>query len=259
MVNFYWVSRLTDSLSQWRALSTRMGFWVDGSLRRALPGRCAFCLSPRGGELPWCDACFATLPWNLSACPRCAEPQAGWLEARPCGRCLRHPPGFDRARAPLRYEGELAGLVQRFKFHASPRAGAVLLELFEAALPQAARRWPEALMAVPLHARRARQRGFDQGEWLARRLARRLEIPLLRAERLRDTSTQRGLDRRERRTNLRGALRVSGELPRRVALVDDVMTTGATLDALATACRRAGAGEIEAWAMARTPLEGEGW
>lgn len=229
---------------------------VDGWLRRMLPGRCAFCLGPCQGGAPWCRACLASLPWNRPACPGCAEPQPGRGRGRLCGRCLRRPPAFDAARVPLRYEAEIAVLMRRFKFQASPRAGGVLLALLLEDLSNAPR--PEALVAVPLHPRRARARGFDQGRWLAERLARRLRVPRLRAERCRDTPSQRGLDRRGRRGNLRGAFRVAGPLPRRVVLLDDVMTTGATLDALARACRRAGAEEIEAWAVARTPVEPSG-
>ncbi|MDN3520548.1 ComF family protein [Halomonas ramblicola] len=227
---------------------------VDAALRRALPGRCAFCLSPRSGERPWCPACFEALPWNLPACPRCAEPQPDRFSGRLCGACLRRPPAFARARAPLRYADEVAWLVRRFKFQASPRAGAVLLALLERGLADEALAWPQAIVPVPLHPRRSRTRGFDQAEWLARRLARRLEVPLRHGERRRDTPSQRGLDRAERRANLRHGFRVTGPLPRRVALLDDVMTTGATLDALGRACRAAGAEEVEAWAVARTPL-----
>ncbi len=154
---------------------------------------------------------------------------------------------------PLRYVDEVAWLVRRFKFEASPRAGAVLLALLEDALVAEVHAWPQALVAVPLHPRRSRERGFDQAGWLARRLGRRLGVLCLDAERRRDTPSQRGLDRRERRVNLRHAFRVSERLPPRVVVIDDVMTTGATLEALAQACRAAGAEEVEAWAVARTP------
>ncbi|WP_232340876.1 ComF family protein [Bisbaumannia pacifica] len=233
-------------------MSTSIIHWVDHALRRALPGRCAFCLGPAERQAPWCHDCLLALPWNLPACPRCGEPQAGQGLGRPCGACLRRTPAFDRTRAPLRYAGAVEGLVRAFKFHASPRAGSVLLELFlrDLTLPPVA-----ALVAVPLHDRRARRRGFDQADWLARRLARRLELPWIEARRVRDTPSQRGLDRPARRANLRRAFRIDSALPARVALVDDVMTTGATLEALALACRRAGAETVEAWAMARTPLE----
>lgn len=255
MVNLNALGWLTDSLSRLRSLSTFGAQEVDGALRRALPGRCAFCLSAKSRERPWCPACHESLPWNLPACPRCAEPQPGQLLGRPCGACLRLSPHFDRARVPLRYEAEVNALVQRFKFHASPRAGAILLALLEEALPARAQVFPEALMAVPLHPARARERGFDQADWLTHRLARRLGVPRIIAHRLRDTRTQRGLDREERRANLRAAFAVPSRLPRRLALLDDVMTTGATLDALAQACQRSGAEEIEVWAVARTPLQ----
>ncbi|MFG6158201.1 ComF family protein [Halomonas sp. 1390] len=235
-------------------MSTARVRGVDGWLRRALPGRCVFCLASLPGEAPWCAACFAGLPWNRPACDGCGEPQPLAQAGLRCGRCLGRPPAFDRARVPLRYAAEVAGLVQRFKFDASPRAGSLLLELLMAGLTPDAQAWPEALVAVPLHPRRARARGFDQALWLSRRLARRLGCPLVRAVRLRDTPSQRGLDRGERCTNLRAAFGVPAGLPGRVALVDDVMTTGATLEALAVACRRAGAREAEAWAVARTPL-----
>ncbi|WP_240454200.1 ComF family protein [Halomonas sp. NO4] len=234
-------------------MSTLIPEWVDRALRQALPGRCAFCLGTAAPGAPWCASCFVELPWNPSACPRCGEPQSG-PAGRLCGACLRQPPAFDRTHAPLRYDGEVLGLVQRFKFHASPRAGAVLLALLANGLAEASLAWPEALVPVPLHPRRARERGFDQAEWLARRLARRVGCPLGCAVRVRDTRSQRGLGRVARRRNLRQAFRVEGALPRRVALVDDVMTTGGTLDALARACRQAGAEAVEVWVVARTPL-----
>lgn len=254
MVNLARVYQLTDRVRGRYGMSTSRDDEVDGWLRRALPGRCVFCLAPCPATRPWCPACQAALPWNRPACPTCGEPLPATVTPRPCGHCLRRPPAFDRARVPLRYEAEVAGLMHRFKFHASPRAGTVLLSLLEEGL--AGIEPPEALIAVPLHPRRARERGFDQGRWLAERLARRLELPrVVAARRHRDTPSQRGFDRRGRRGNLRGAFDVPGALPPRVALLDDVMTTGATLDALARACRRAGAVEVEAWAIARTPLE----
>lgn len=154
----------------------------------------------------------------------------------------------------MRYEAAIATLVQHFKFDASPRAGNLLVELMMAGLLRDDVMLPDALAAVPLHPKRARQRGFDQGRWLGRQLSARLGVPLLAARRHRDTPTQRELNRLQRRGNLAEAFTVAGKLPSKVALIDDVMTTGATLDALARACRAAGAEHVEAWALARTPL-----
>lgn len=228
-------------------------------LRQALPGRCAFCLALPTAGAPWCESCLLELPWNEPACMRCAEPLP--IVASPgtqsCGHCLRFPPSFSSAHVPLRYEDDVATLVQRFKFHASPRAGTLLLELLVESLGRAGIRAshtlaPQALVSVPLHAKRARERGFDQADWLARRLGKRLGITCIEARRLRITPTQRGLGRGERQANLRGAFRLESRLPARVVLVDDVMTTGATFDALASACLAAGAERVEVWAAART-------
>ncbi len=271
-------------------LSTEWLSVVDRWLRFALPGHCAFCLGETPPGAHWCNACAATLPWNTLACVGCAEPMAETLMsgsrrldgAIRCGACLTQTPAFDSAWVPLRYEQEVMRLVQAFKFSASPRAGTLLLSLIEAGLTErreegaeerheerlekgseggtaestvssAFGRRPDAVIPVPLHPRRARERGFDQADWLGRRLARRLGVPCMTAQRVRMTPTQRGLPRKARRANLRNAFMIERPLPAHVVLLDDVMTTGATFDALAKACRAAGAQRIEAWAVARTP------
>ncbi|MGC3871900.1 ComF family protein [Halomonas sp. GXIMD04776] len=155
----------------------------------------------------------------------------------------------------MRYEGAVAALVQRFKFAGEPRAGALLVDLMLASLSRLPREeCPEMLIAVPRHPVRAKEFGFDQAVWLAQQLARRLEIPCLMARRIRCTPTQRGLDRRARLRNVQDAFGLEAALPAHVAVVDDIMTTGASLDALAETCRKAGAIHVEAWAAARTPL-----
>lgn len=230
-------------------LSAHIWRWIDRAASIALPGQCAFCMGETPAGQAWCDACFAALPWNRAACRRCAEPLA--RPAALCGHCLRAAPAFDVTWAPLRYEDAAQMLLQRFKFAAQPRAGTLLASLFIAAMPVTP--LPDALIAVPTHPQRRRERGFDHGAWLSRELSRRLGVPLLHAWRERDTPTQRGLTRQARRGNVRGAFRVAPGLPERVALVDDVMTTGSTLSALAESCRASGAQQVEAWAMARTP------
>ncbi|APX92795.1 amidophosphoribosyltransferase [Halomonas sp. 1513] len=236
-------------------LSTAWVGKVDRALRQALPGRCHFCLAPSLPEAPWCEACLVTLPWNLPACPRCAEPLPPLTPAGlACGACLSQPPSFVRARVALRYADEVALLIQGFKFSASPRAGAVLLALLEHQL-RGVEQLPEALVAVPLHPRRARERGFDQVAWLAERLARRLGVPLIEARRLRHTPSQVGLSRKARRHNLKKAFSVERALPAHVAILDDIVTTGATCEALAQACQARGATLVEVWAVARTPRQ----
>ncbi|WP_311953104.1 ComF family protein [Halomonas garicola] len=222
---------------------------LEKHLRRAMPGHCAFCLGEPAPEQSWCMPCYRELAWNRNGCCLCAEPLSRAQAL--CRRCRAASPAFARARVPLVYQGAVRELVQDFKFHASPRAGTLLVELFVSALDETP---AEALVPVPLHPARARQRGFNQARWLAGQLGTRLGLPVIEASRRVDTPSQRPLSRGERFANLAEAFAVATPLPERVALVDDVMTTGATVNALALAARRAGAREVVVYALARTSL-----
>ncbi|TYT26417.1 ComF family protein [Luteimonas viscosa] len=233
---------------------------VDGWWRRLgiglCPPRCLACREPAPAGADLCQACQAELPWNRNACPRCAVPlpEAGMADT-PCGACQRRPSPLQQAHAAFVYGAPLDRLLPRFKFHRDLAAGRLLADAMAtcfATLPR-----PGALLPVPLHAGRLRRRGYDQALELARPLARTLRLPLLDGAlvRTRATAPQSELDAASRRRNLRGAFAVRGgaRLPAHVALVDDVMTTGATLHAAAFALRRAGVARVDAWVCARVP------
>ena len=232
-------------------------FQVDGWLRRLaarlLAPRCLLCHEPGdGGEL-LCAACAAGLPWNRSACLRCAVPLSA---PGICGACLQRPPPLGETRAAFVYADPVDRLLPRLKFHHDLAAGRLLaagmVRAF-AGLPGL----PEALVPVPLHRGRLRRRGYDQALELARPLARALALPLLPGalRRIRATAPQSRLDAGARARNLRGAFTVDGDarLPAHVALVDDVMTTGATLHSAAQTLYLAGAVRVDAWVAARVP------
>lgn len=258
--------------SPWPALQARLR-----TVAAALwPGRCLRCAErgPWPGMVPGagsgrdlCPACAAELPWLGRACPCCALPQPGPADSppTPCGRCLRRPPPQAATRAAFVYAPPLDALLPRLKFHGDLAAGRLLAQLMADALvagrtsaaTAGAPPWPDALIALPLHPARLRQRGYDQARELARPLARSLGLPLLDGalHRQRATAAQSRLDAAARRRNLRGAFAVTQglRLPARIALVDDVMTTGATVEAAATALLRAGAQRVEVWVCARVP------
>ncbi|ARS53771.1 hypothetical protein B9G99_13615 [Kushneria konosiri] len=227
--------------------------WLDRALVRTMPGYCSFCLAG-AGDRPWCEKCLAGLPWHVSGCPVCSEPRPASVPSHMvCGHCLKRRPNFDQSWVPFLYEDEIAQLIQRFKFHADRRAGQILLQLMVHAFEM--HNGPgevQAIVTADLHSKRARERGFDQTRWLGQQLARTLDIPLHRAFRRRQTPTQRGLSRSARQRNVRHVYHVTSSLPARVWLLDDVMTTGATLDALSRACREQGAEHVVAGAIART-------
>ena len=174
-----------------------------------------------------------------------------------CGRCLREAPAFDAAIAAFEYRFPLDGLVQRFKFGGDLAVGRWLGERMALATGAAER--PDVLVAPPLARARLRHRGFNQAIELARVVgaAHGLRVDAFALERVRDTAAQPGLGRRERHANLRDAFRASRRWPgAHVAIVDDVMTTGATAEAMARVLKDAGAQRVSAWIVARTPEPG---
>lgn len=176
-------------------------------------------------------------------------------QADACGRCLRKPPPLAQTHATFIYGFPLDRLLPRFKFHDGLVAGRLLSQWMHDACTPLDR--PDALIPIPLHRARLRQRGYDQALELARPLATSLGLPL-RADlllRTRHTPPQSRLGALQRRRNLRGAFEARERiaLPRHVALIDDVMTTGATLHAAARTLLRAGVQRVDAWVCARAP------
>jgi len=238
---------------------------VDGRLARLTrvlwPARCLLCHQPGHGARDLCLACAAGLPWNRSACGRCAIPlpPTASASAQTCGACLRRTPPLTQALAACVYGMPLDRLLPRLKFHHDLAAGRLLAQLMADAFAPAASAWPAAasLLPVPLHRGRLRRRGYDQALELARPLARTLGLPLLGAglRRVRVTAPQSRLDAAQRRRNLKDAFAVRPGVawPPHVVLVDDVMTTGATLHAAALALHRAGVARVDAWVCARVP------
>jgi ComF family protein len=228
------------------------GWWRRIAMRLAQP-RCLVCREPGADGRELCAACAATLPWLRGACLRCASPLPHADSI--CGPCLRHPPPLTEARAAFLYGAPVDRLLPRLKFHRDLAAGRLLAGCMADAFVGLPR--PGALIAIPLHPGRLRRRGYDQALELARPLAHALGVPLLHDAllRKRDTAAQSRLDAPARKRNLRGAfvVPVDVQLPGHVALVDDVMTTGATLHAAAGALRRAGAERVDAWVCARVP------
>lgn len=232
---------------------------VDGRLRAPLcwlfAPRCIVCGEAGMPGRDLCPACHAALPWQGRACPRCALPLP---QTGVCGACLqaasdqRRPP-LDAVHAAFDYAFPLDRLLPRLKFHRDFAAGRVLAQCMAerfAALPR-----PDALIPLPLHRTRLRARGYDQALELARPLANGLDLPLRPDALHRQTATaaQSRLDADARRRNVQGAFAVDPRvpLPAHIALLDDVMTTGATLHAAATALRKAGVARIDAWVCAR--------
>lgn len=216
------------------------------------PPRCRHCSGPTPGS-PLCAACTRALPWNAPACPRCAQPQA---HAEPCAGCRGRAPAFDSAWSAFRLESPVQRGLHALKYRADFLQAGLLGALMAERLLRRAEPLPQLILPAPLHVSRLFLRGYNQALELGRELSRRTGIPCeaqaLRKPRI--TRDQIGLTFAQRRRNVRGAFRCTRRLDGlHIALLDDVMTTGATLDELARTCRAAGAAKIEAWSAARTP------
>jgi ComF family protein len=222
--------------------------------QRVLPESCAFCgLELSAGDRPVCDACHATLPWVEAACRRCGCPlSAASSVAGVCGHCQACPPPFTTLVAPLRYEFPVDAAIKALKFrrrlHYLPAFAAIL-----AGPAQDLAGDIEAMLPVPLHWRRQLLRGFNQATELCRLLTPVLPVPILqRVQRARSTRYQSGLGASARRSNLRGAFRLRGHVDAsHVLIVDDVVTTGATVEQLAATLRAGGVERVSVLAIAR--------
>jgi len=223
-------------------------FDICTKIQHLLPKQpCILCGAPSHDV--WCSACDAALPClNPAHCPVCALPV---LDGLICGLCLQQPPHFKRTLAVYAYAFPLNKLVLAFKYGEKFH----LAKLLGDKLAQGVTVRPDCVVAMPLHPTRLQQRGFNQSLQLARSIARQLSLPLLpwACQRIRDTASQSTLPWKERDKNVRKAFKCTAEVAgKHVAVVDDVMTTGSTLNELALALLNAGATEVSVWVVART-------
>ena len=221
------------------------------------PGFCAPCQDAiRPPETPLCPVCG--LPFTVARAMGASHPD------HRCGPCLRQPPRFERARARAVYRAgatrnPLRHALHQYKYGRDVTLARPLGALFSGALPRAAADY-DLIVPVPLHLSRLRWRGFNQAQLLARPLSRATHLPIeVRAvERVKATRAQVELGETERRTNVRGAFRVTAPARvrgRRILLVDDVFTTGATVNECAATLQRAGARGVDVLVLARAVLD----
>lgn len=253
-----------DSLTQRLRHAFRTAGGVLGRL--LLPQTCVLCNLP-SGNAPVCTACTADLPVPIGLqCSRCALPLQQNPTGMPisCPDCAHHQPAFDTAVAAWSYSFPVDALIQDFKYGHH----LYLAAFFGQHLAQSLKnRWEmqpgvgqlDLIIPMPLHANRLKSRGFNQAAEIARHVSKHLDVPWCsnRLVRLYDTAPQAGLHRNERWANLRGAFACPKPLPdARVLLIDDVLTTGASLSACAEALRYAGARRVDVAVIARTPEPG---
>ncbi len=228
---------------------TRHSLDIRTKLERLLPAQpCLLCgaMSRHG---VWCTACDAGLPYlAASRCPVCALPTLGGAT---CGQCLKKRPLFDRTVAVFSYAFPLDRLVMLLKFNEQLQLASSFAEKIAVRVDTL----PDCVVPMPLHPERLKQRGFNQSAEVASRVARRLGVAFLAhaCQRVRDTPPQSALKWKQRSKNVRRAFSCTQDMrEKHVAIVDDVMTSGASINELALSLRRAGARDVSALVVART-------
>lgn len=232
-----------------------------------LPSPCLLCGGTHSQHQQLlCSDCELDLPYLArveALCQNCALPLA--TDSHYCGQCLTYPPAFSRSLVPFAYSYPLDSLIHRFKYRHQLTEGRALTILLAEHLHDCYReepqlRLPELILPVPLHWTRRLTRGFNQTEIMGCQLARELDIPINSrlCKRRRRTLAQRGLNRDKRQRNLLRAFELNKGAEqhlkgRCVALLDDVVTTTSTARALSALLMKAGADEVQIWALARTP------
>jgi len=229
--------------------------WLTNIQDWLLPRLCPACGDPAGPGRELCPGCEQDLPALLHACPCCAIPYESPDAHGECGACQKQPLAFARTVALYHFAPPVDHFIRALKFHQQLGLAHLLGERLAQRLMGETSR-PDLIIPVPLHGARLRERGYNQALEIARPVARTLGVPLdfLSLVRVRATAPQTGMTVAARRKNLRGAFALRNDtavLNRRVALVDDVMTTGSTVQAAAQCLRAAGAKEVDIWVIAR--------
>lgn len=232
--------------------------WLNNNLFRCIPKQCLLCLSVTHNNHQICSDCEADLTQNTHHCLICAAPLPMMqTDNMPlvCGQCQIKPPYFQTSFIPHLYTAPLKQLIADFKFHRNLSYAPLLAHVFVNSLTHRKNNLPECIIPVPLHIDRLRERGFNQALELARIITKQLKIPIdySLCRRNKATPFQSGLSAKERKKNLKNAFYVTKPHHyKHVAIFDDVVTTGSTVNELAKQLKRSGVKMIEVWALART-------
>lgn len=241
------------TLNHWKKSALLAGKQaLQACQRTLLAGDCLLCGAfEQAPTSQLCQACLDDLPYHRGAqCPKCALPT---VHGSVCGRCIKRPPAFDHTQAIFAYTFPIMPMLQRFKYQQAMAIGHCLTELtLQTWQPELAY---DGLIPMPMHPNRRMQRGFNPTEQLANAISRHTGIPVWHqhCERILDTPPQASLSLKQRLKNIRRAFKTTQRVDgQRILLLDDVMTTSASLNALATVLKSSGAARVDCLVIART-------
>lgn len=219
------------------------------------PNHCFLCDIECPGDQALCADCFSELPRIVSACPQCSAMLP--VDKLYCGQCQRSPPPYRFCLAAFSYQSVMPYLISQYKFHGQLLLSRLFAQSLADKVLQAYQEdvLPDVIIPVPLHINRLRERGFNQAHEIAKQLSKRLSIPVdsSHLKRHKATQAQTLIATKERAQNVKNAFHAELSV-KHVALVDDVVTTGATIAAACHALEKSGVEIIDVWCIARPPL-----
>lgn len=222
-------------------------------LRCLFRRHCLLCLRKSDQHFEICSCCEKNLPRILSRCRHCGVSLPESITI--CGKCLKKQPAFDCIIAPFAYETPIQKLIIDLKFHHKLANAKILGTLLAKQLHDTEK--PDLIIPVPLHEKRLRERGFNQAIEIAKPISKTLSIPIdrLSCKRIRYTEPQSLTPAKLRRKNVKNAFEVCRDISgKHIAIIDDVATSGHTINELAHALKKAGAIKIQAWCCAKTAI-----
>ncbi|WP_395168234.1 ComF family protein [Piscirickettsia salmonis] len=216
------------------------------------PYHCVFCQAHTENH-DICPYCLDDLPWIQAACARCAHPLPAHQDY--CGNCISTPPPFHYSHSLLEFNWQAQFLIYQLKYQKNPAYAKLLAQLFIYRIKIT--HLPDALLAVPLHQGRLKQRGFNQSQLITNQLAKHYQIPIIQPiKRIKNTQSQTGLNKKQRENNLKNAFQITQTISKNLshlAIIDDVLTTGATISELSQLLiHHTGIEKISVWTLART-------
>lgn len=225
------------------------------------PNYCVICRNLISRHIPLCTQCEKELPWNLNACTCCGNPFAhSEVTTTLCGQCLSTPPAYQTTIAPLIYRDGVTKLIIHLKFYHRLQYAHLLGHLFANFIRKnmTPHILPEKIIPIPLHKKRIQKRGFNQSLEIAKVVARDLQIPLDYhiCCRKKNTQPQTSLAAKERHANIKNAFTLIKQSAKvhHVAIFDDVVTTGHTVNELSKVLVQGGIKRVDVWCCARAPI-----